>query len=229
MYGEGGGEDIFYYITLYNENYTMPPKPEGVDEGILRGLYRFTGAPEGPSRRVTVLFSGSASQAALEAQQLLAAHHDVAAELWSATSYKALREEALEVDRYNRLHPSEPPRTPYVTGALSNAEGPIIAVTDYMKACLLYTSGTKSKSAHGATTLIASCAASRSIAVVASEKFKMVFSRRVSTAAELYCPACSYPPPFQYHMAWRQGEPAVQSRFPPLTFMIVLAPAGTSI
>ena len=89
--------------------------------------------------------------------------------------------------------------------------------------------GTKSKSAHGATTLIASCAASRSIAVVASEKFKMVFSRRVSTAAELYCPACSYPPPFQYHMAWRQGEPTVQSTFPPLTFMIVLAPAGTSI
>jgi pyruvate dehydrogenase E1 component len=134
MYGEGGGEDIFYYITLYNENYTMPPKPEGVDEGILKGLYRFSEAPEEPSRRVSVLFSGSASQAALEAQQLLAAHHDVAAELWSATSYKALREEALEVDRYNRLHPSEPPRTPYVTETLSNAEGPIIAVTDYMKA-----------------------------------------------------------------------------------------------
>ena len=134
MYGEGGGEDIFYYITLYNENYTMPPKPEGVDDGILRGLYRFAGAPEGPTRRVTVLFSGSASQAALEAQQLLAENHDVAAELWSATSYKALREEALEVDRHNRLHPSEPPRAPYVSEALANAEGPIIAVTDFMKA-----------------------------------------------------------------------------------------------
>jgi len=133
MYGEGGGEDIFYYITLYNENYTMPPKPEGVDDGILKGLYRFSEAPEGPTRRVTVLFSGSASQAALEARELLAANHDVAAELWSATSYKALREEALEVDRYNRLHPSEPARTPYVTDALSNAEGPIIAVSDYMK------------------------------------------------------------------------------------------------
>ena len=134
MYGEDGGEDIFYYITLYNENYRMPPKPDGVDEGILRGLYRFAEAPEGPGRRVTILFSGSASQAALEASELLADNHDVAAELWSATSYKALREEALAVERYNRLHPSEPPRTPFVTEALANAEGPIVAVTDYMKA-----------------------------------------------------------------------------------------------
>jgi pyruvate dehydrogenase E1 component len=134
MYGEGGGEDIFYYITLYNENYRMPPKPEGVDEGIIRGLYRFAEAPEGPGRRVTILFSGSASQAALEARELLADNHDVAAELWSATSYKALREEALATERYNRLHPSEPPRTPFVTEVLAHAEGPIVAVTDYMKA-----------------------------------------------------------------------------------------------
>jgi pyruvate dehydrogenase E1 component len=134
MYGEGGGEDIFYYITLYNENYEMPPKPEGVDDGILRGIYRFATAPEGPSRRATVLFSGPASQAALQARQLLADQHDVAAELWSVTSYKALREEALEVERYNRLHPSEAPRAPYVSEVLANAEGPIVAVTDYMKA-----------------------------------------------------------------------------------------------
>ena len=134
MYGENGGEDVFYYITLYNENYRMPPKPDGVDDGIIRGLYRFAEAPEGPGRRVTILFSGSASQAALEARELLADNHDVAAELWSATSYKALREEALAAERYNRLHPSEPPRTPFVTEALANAERPIVAVTDYMKA-----------------------------------------------------------------------------------------------
>jgi pyruvate dehydrogenase E1 component len=134
MFGEGGGEDIFYYITLYNENYIMPPKPEGADEGLLRGLYRFAAAPEGLGRRATILFSGSASQAALEAQKLLAVNHDVGAEMWSATSYKALREEALAVERHNRLHPSEPPRTPFVTEALANAEGPIVAVTDYMKA-----------------------------------------------------------------------------------------------
>jgi pyruvate dehydrogenase E1 component len=134
MYCESPGEDIFYYITLYNENYRMPPKPEGADEGILQGLYRFAAGPEGPGRRVTLLFSGSASQAALEARGLLAEHHDVSAELWSATSYKALREEALAVERYNRLHPSDAPRTPFVTRALSNAEGPVVAVTDFMKA-----------------------------------------------------------------------------------------------
>jgi pyruvate dehydrogenase E1 component len=134
MYGEGTGEDIFYYITLYNENYAMPPKPEGVDDGLLRGLYRFAPAPEGPRRRVTIIFSGSACQAALEAQKMLAEHHDVGAEMWSATSYKALREEALAVERHNRLHPSEPPRTPFVTETLANAEGPVIAVTDFMKA-----------------------------------------------------------------------------------------------
>ena len=133
MYSDGG-EDIFYYITLYNENYHMPPRPEGVGEGILRGLYRFSAGPEGPARRATILFSGSASQAALEAQQLLATNHDVSAELWSATNYKALREDALAVERHNRLHPSDPPRTPYVSEALANADGPVVAVTDYMKA-----------------------------------------------------------------------------------------------
>ena len=133
MYGEDA-EDVFYYITLYNENYAMPAKPEGVDEGIIRGLYRFADAPEGPARKATILFSGTASQAALEAQRLLAADHDVAAELWSATSYKALREDALSVERWNRLHPTMTPRRGYVTEVLEAASGPIVAVTDFMKA-----------------------------------------------------------------------------------------------
>jgi pyruvate dehydrogenase E1 component len=136
MYTGDKHEDIFYYLTLYNENYHMPPIPEepGVEEGVLRGLYRFAKGPDGPRRRATVLFSGSASQAALEAQQLLAENHDVSAELWSATSYKLLREDALSAERENRLHPSRPPQTPYVTDALNQAEGPIVAVTDFMKA-----------------------------------------------------------------------------------------------
>ena len=133
MYGEAP-EDIFYYLTLYNENYVMPAKPEGADEGILRGLYRFAPAPEGPRRHATILFSGTSVVAASEAQRLLAEHHDVAAELWSATSYKELREDALSVERWNRLHPTEAPRTPYVTEALAGSEGPIVAVTDFMKA-----------------------------------------------------------------------------------------------
>jgi pyruvate dehydrogenase E1 component len=137
MYGPDP-EDVFYYITLYNENYQMPVKPEGpdgqIDDAILRGLYRFTPAPVGPTRPATILFSGSASQAALEAQRILAADHDVAAELWSATSYKALREDALSVERWNRLHPSLQPRVPYITEALTQASGPIVAVTDFMKA-----------------------------------------------------------------------------------------------
>jgi pyruvate dehydrogenase E1 component len=142
MYGpaeSGQAEDRFYYITLYNENYEMPALPsggasgDGVEDGIIRGLYRFAPAPDGPSRRATILFSGTAQGAAREAQQLLAAEHDVAAELWSVTSYKALREEALSVERSNRLHPSQPAEVPYVTSVLSGCEGPFVAVTDFMK------------------------------------------------------------------------------------------------
>jgi len=132
-------EDRFYYLTLYNENYEMPAidvsPDEGVVEGIIRGLYRFAAAPSGPSRRATILFSGTAQGAAREAQRLLAEEHDVAAELWSVTSYKSLREDALSVERWNRLHPAEPAQTPYITSALSGAgaEGPFVAVTDFMK------------------------------------------------------------------------------------------------
>jgi pyruvate dehydrogenase E1 component len=132
MYGPDP-EDVFYYLTLYNENYVMPPMPEGAEEGIVKGLYRFAPAPEGPSRKATIVFSGTAQKAAREAQELLAADHDVAAELWSATSFKALREDALAAERWNRLHPTEPPRTPYVSEALSGASGPVLAVTDFMK------------------------------------------------------------------------------------------------
>jgi pyruvate dehydrogenase E1 component len=127
-------EDVFYYLTLYNENYAMPPMPKGVEKDLLQGLYRFEAAPAEPSKRATILFSGPAWQAAIEARDELAAHWDVGAELWSATSYKALREEALSTERWNRLHPSQSARTPWVTQKLSDAEGPYVAVTDYVKA-----------------------------------------------------------------------------------------------
>jgi pyruvate dehydrogenase E1 component len=139
MYGEScsyseHGEDRFYYLTLYNENIVMPAMPDGSTEGIVRGLYKFADAPKGKKRRATILFSGSAAKAALEAQGLLAEHHDVAAELWSATSYKALREDALDAERWNRLHPGEAEQVPYVTSSLTDADGPFVAVTDFVKA-----------------------------------------------------------------------------------------------
>jgi len=136
--------DCFYYLTLYNENYVMPAMPDGgavpadpslgtVTDGIVRGLYRFAPAPEGKRRRATVLFSGSAWLAAEQAQRILADEWDCGAELWSATSYKALREDALSVERTNRLHPSAPAESPFVTRALEHSEGPVVAVTDFMK------------------------------------------------------------------------------------------------
>src|SRR5438067_1865753 len=127
-------DDVFYYLTLYNENYVQPAMPADIGDGITRGVYRFAAAPDGCSHRATILFSGTAQGAARDAQQLLAEHHDVGAELWSATSYKSLREEALSTERWNRLHPTDQARVPYVTERLSDAEGPFVAVTDFMKA-----------------------------------------------------------------------------------------------
>ncbi len=139
MYGPDTPEaerDVFYYLTLYNENYVMPPMPEGdpaeVMAAIMEGLYRWQPAPEEPSHRATILFSGSAQGAAREAVTELAEHYDVGAELWSATSYKRLREEGLATYRWNRLHPEQPARTPRVAELLADAPGPIVAVTDFM-------------------------------------------------------------------------------------------------
>jgi len=128
-------EDVIYYLTLYNENYVMPPLPDGeaVEKGIIDGLYRWADAPEGTTHRATILFSGTAHGAAQQAQAELAEHYDVGAELWSVTSYKRLREDALSADRWNRLHPGETPRTPLVTDALETSQGPIVAVTDFMQ------------------------------------------------------------------------------------------------
>jgi pyruvate dehydrogenase E1 component len=132
MYGPEP-EDCFYYLTLYNENLVMPAMPTGVEDGIVRGLYRYRAAPEERSRRAQILASGTMMAGALEAQRLLAEQHDVAADVWSATSYKLLREDALSTERWNRLHPTEAPQTPYVTELLRGTEGPVVAVTDFLK------------------------------------------------------------------------------------------------
>ena len=132
MYAEE--EDIFYYLTLYNENYEQPAKPEGSDEGILNGLYQWAEMPSGAEHGSTILFSGPSHAAARQAQDELITHYGVGAQLWSATSYKKLREEAISAERWNRLHPSERRRIPMVTELLGNAPGVIVAVTDYMRA-----------------------------------------------------------------------------------------------
>ena len=131
MYGEAQ-EDCFYYLTVYNENIVMPPKPAGVDAGIVRGLYRFADAPEGLALRSTIVASGSAMGAALTARELLEERFGVGAEVWSATSWKALRDDALDVERWNRLHPEDEPRTAYVTECLRDGAGPVVGVSDFM-------------------------------------------------------------------------------------------------
>ena len=128
-------EDRFYYLTVGNENYVQPPMPEveGIHEGILRGLYPYRRSESGPAK-VTLFGSGSILNEALKAQKLLAEKYGIGADVWSVTSYNELRRDALAVDRWNRLHPAEPERKPYLLQALGNIEMPIIAATDYMKA-----------------------------------------------------------------------------------------------
>jgi pyruvate dehydrogenase E1 component len=125
-------EDVFYYITMYNEDYPMPEMPKGVREGILRGIYKFRPAASG--KAVAQLFgSGPILNEVLRAQQMLAEKYNVQTDVWSVTSYNELRREALGIERWNRLHPAEPQKTPYILQALDKANGPIIAATDYMK------------------------------------------------------------------------------------------------
>ncbi len=129
-------EDCFYYITHYNEFYVQPPLPEDrreeIIDGIIRGIYRYRRASEGKAA-VQLFGSGPILNEALRAQTILAERYGIAADVWSVTSYNELRREALEVDRWNRLHPAAKPRKPYVVRALEDAPGPIVAATDFMK------------------------------------------------------------------------------------------------
>jgi pyruvate dehydrogenase E1 component len=126
-------QDVFYYLTLYNQDYPMPPMPSGCEDGVLRGLYLYRSAVQQAKHRAQIFGSGVILLDALRAQEILAERFDVAADVWSATSYQQLRNDALACDRWNRLHPGEPARVPYVTKALEGSAGPIVAATDYMK------------------------------------------------------------------------------------------------
>lgn len=130
-------EDVFYYITVMNENYSHPAMPKGVEAGILKGLYklRSTARPHsanGP--RVQLLGSGTILREVIAAAELLETEWDVAADVWSATSFNELRREAQDVHRWNMLHPDQPQRKSYVEQCLDDTRGPIIAATDYIRA-----------------------------------------------------------------------------------------------
>jgi pyruvate dehydrogenase E1 component len=135
-------EDRFYYICVYNENYVQPPIPGfeqgSIDpelrDGILKGIYKYRAAENGGNAIAQLFGSGSILNEALRAQEILVNRYHVPTDVWSVTSYNELRRDGLAVDRWNRLHPTEAPRTPHILKALEGAQGPIIASSDYMKA-----------------------------------------------------------------------------------------------
>ena len=134
MYGEHP-ESVYFYITIYNEPYVQPAQPEGLDvEGLLRGMYRYRRASEQRSRTAQILASGVSMPEALRAADLLAADWDVAADVWSVTSWGELNREGVEIEQHRLRHPDEPARTPHVTKVLADAAGPVVAVSDWMRA-----------------------------------------------------------------------------------------------
>jgi pyruvate dehydrogenase E1 component len=128
-------ESIFYYLTVMNEQYAMPPMPEGVRDGILKGLYRFRATSKPQAKLRAQLFgSGAILPEVIKAQELLESKYNVGADVWSVTSYTELYREGHACERYNILHPAGPPRVPYVASCLSDAPGVMVAASDYVKA-----------------------------------------------------------------------------------------------
>ncbi len=139
MYGTSeehpDGENVIFYLTVYNEPYVQPKEPEGLDvDGLLKGLYRVSEAPDGDGPTVQLLGSGVGFPWVREAAQLLQEDWGVRAATWSATSWNELAREAIATEEHNFLHPDEDPRTPYVTEVLSGHDGPVVAVSDFMTA-----------------------------------------------------------------------------------------------
>ena len=133
MYAER--ENIFYYLTVENEDYPMPPMPEGAEEGIIRGMYRLEPASRKRSRLKAHLFaSGPIVNRALEARKILETSYNVAADVWSITSFKELYRNGNQVERWNRMHPGEAPRSTYIQECLEGEKGVCVIASDYVKA-----------------------------------------------------------------------------------------------
>jgi pyruvate dehydrogenase E1 component len=126
-------EDVYYYLTVMNENYAHPEMPPGAEKGILRGMYLFNQAAPSDRPRVQLLGSGTLFREVIAAADLLQADFDVSADLWSVTSFSELRRDGLAVDRWNAIHPADKPRASLVEESLRGRKGPVVAATDYMK------------------------------------------------------------------------------------------------
>jgi pyruvate dehydrogenase E1 component len=128
------GENWFYYITVMNEQYAMPPMPAGVREGILKGMYKYRASVNKKAKLKAQLFgSGAILNEALRAQEILEQKYSVAADVWSVTSYKELYVDAIETERWNRLNPGDKARVPYVSRCLADSQGVLVAASDYLK------------------------------------------------------------------------------------------------
>ncbi len=126
-------ENLFYYITVMNENYPQPAMPEGVEEGIVRGMYRYQSSGRKKKQRVQLLGSGAILREVIAAAELLEQDFGISSDVWSVTSFNELRRDGLAVDRWNMLHPEEEPRVSYVTRQLADQSGPVVAATDYIR------------------------------------------------------------------------------------------------
>jgi pyruvate dehydrogenase E1 component len=126
-------EDVYYYVTLMNENYAHPQMPAGAEEGIRRGMYLFHDGGGGAAPRVQLMGSGTILREVIAAAQLLEQDFGVRADVWSCPSFNELRRDGLEAERWNLLHPAQPPRKSYVEQCLGGRQGPIVAATDYMR------------------------------------------------------------------------------------------------
>jgi pyruvate dehydrogenase E1 component len=129
MFGEH--EDVFYYLTIMNENYAQPAMPEGAEEGILRGMHVVS---ESDDAEVQLLGSGTILREVLAGAELLRDDFGVGADVWSVTSFTELRRDGMETERYNRLHPAGEPQSSYVEQVLGERNGPVVAATDYNRA-----------------------------------------------------------------------------------------------